>query len=101
VLATHKVDRVLFGKDSSAKGVSFVPSNNNSSFNKALEAYASRGVILSAGSLASAPILERSGVGNPKGLQRAGVKCLVNLPGVGTNLNASCLENMLRESHVG
>jgi choline dehydrogenase len=91
VLATHKVNKVLFGKDASAKGVSFVPTDSGSSSNKAFDAYASKGVILSAGSLASAPILERSGVGNPEVLQKAGVKCLVKLPGVGTNLNASHL----------
>ena len=90
MLATHKVNKVLFGKDTSAEGVSFVPTvSTSSSSKKAFDAYASKGVILSAGSLASAPILERSGVGNPEILKRAGVKCLVDLLGVGANLNAS------------
>jgi len=96
VLATHKVNKVLFGKDTSAQGVSFVPTDSSSSSTKAFDAYASKGVILSAGSLASAPILERSGVGNPEMLKRAGVKCLVDLPGVGANLNASHLGTSCR-----
>ncbi|KAF3934729.1 hypothetical protein ABW20_dc0106762 [Dactylellina cionopaga] len=48
--------------------------------------YASKEVILSAGSLLSPVILERSGVGSPSILSSAGIETLVNLPGVGENL---------------
>lgn len=67
--------------------------------------YARKEVILAAGALGSAPILERSGVGNSayvlsninissttyrtvySVLKKAGIKQRVNLPGVGMNLN--------------
>jgi choline dehydrogenase-like flavoprotein len=43
-------------------------------------------VILSAGAVASPPILERSGVGDPEILNANGVEPLIELPGVGRNL---------------
>jgi choline dehydrogenase-like flavoprotein len=42
-------------------------------------------IIVSGGTLSSPLILQRSGIGDSKKLQRAGVKPLVNLPGVGQN----------------
>lgn len=42
-------------------------------------------IIVSGGTLSSPLILQRSGIGDPKKLQRAGVKPIVNLPGVGLN----------------
>lgn len=47
---------------------------------------ACREVILSAGTLKSPPILEQSGIGNVSLLQKAGIKPLISLPGVGENL---------------
>lgn len=47
---------------------------------------ASKEVILSAGSLLTPPLLEASGVGNPSILTSAGIETLVDLPGVGENL---------------
>jgi len=91
LLATHKVDRVLFSHDLTANGVVFLPTNGSVSPERGFEAFAAKGVILSAGSLASAPILERSGVGKASVLKSAGIKTLVDLPGVGTNLNVSQL----------
>ena len=43
-------------------------------------------VILSAGSIGSVQLLECSGIGDPAVLAQAGVEPLVNLPGVGENL---------------
>jgi choline dehydrogenase-like flavoprotein len=43
-------------------------------------------VVLSAGAVASPPILERSGIGDPEILKANGVEPLVELPGVGANL---------------
>ncbi|KAK5657553.1 hypothetical protein OQA88_3126 [Cercophora sp. LCS_1] len=88
VLATHKVDRVLFGRHATATGVAFVPSNGTvPSKGGFFKAYAAKGVILSAGALASAPILERSGIGRPDVLRAAGIDIVADLPGVGSNLN--------------
>ena len=92
VLATHKVDRVLFDKSTRATGVVLVRNANetgNSSASQPVKVFAAKEVILSAGSLASAPILERSGIGRDIILKAAGVKQLVELPGVGSNLNVS------------
>ncbi|KAK3369924.1 GMC oxidoreductase [Podospora didyma] len=87
VLATHKVDRVLFGHDLTAAGVVFLPTNGSVPSSKGPRVYATKGVILSAGSLATSAILERSGVGDPGVLKAAGIKRLVDLPGVGAHLN--------------
>lgn len=81
VLAEHKVAKVLFDSSLTAKGVTF-GTNTSGSWN----VYAKKEVILAAGSLASAPVLERSGVGSKSVLKAAGVKQLVDLPGVGANL---------------
>ncbi|WP_108812604.1 choline dehydrogenase [Sphingorhabdus sp. Alg231-15] len=47
---------------------------------------AKREIILSAGSIASPAILQRSGIGAPEILSKAGVETLHELPGVGENL---------------
>jgi len=87
VLATHKVDRVLFGRHATATGVAFVPINGTAPSSGGFKAYAEKGVILSAGALASAPILERSGIGSLDILRASGIDIVVELPGVGSNLN--------------
>ncbi|KAK0716385.1 glucose oxidase [Lasiosphaeris hirsuta] len=87
VLATHLVNKVLFDQDLTATGVSFLPTNGSVPVSKAFKAHAAKGVILSAGALASAPILERSGVGKTSTLRSAGIEQLIDLPGVGANLN--------------
>jgi alcohol oxidase len=42
-------------------------------------------IVISGGTLSSPLILQRSGIGDPKKLQKAGVKPIVDLPGVGLN----------------
>jgi alcohol oxidase len=42
-------------------------------------------IIISGGTLSSPLILQRSGIGDPKKLQKVGVKPIVDLPGVGLN----------------
>lgn len=42
-------------------------------------------IVVSGGTLSSPLILQRSGIGDPKKLQKVGVKTLVDLPGVGLN----------------
>ncbi|KAG9101000.1 hypothetical protein FS749_011083 [Ceratobasidium sp. UAMH 11750] len=63
-----------------ATGVSFV--SNSVTYT----VQARKEVILSAGSLQSPQLLELSGIGNPTILQQYGINTLVNLPGVGENL---------------
>ncbi|PAV20424.1 alcohol oxidase [Pyrrhoderma noxium] len=85
VLAEHVVSKVLFksSRDLTAKGVQF----GNSSSKNLYNVYANKEVLLAAGSLASSPILERSGIGSKSTLNKLGIKTLYNLPGVGLNLN--------------
>lgn len=91
VLVNHKADKIIFDKDTrAAKGVRFgtkPDSNVPGSLPGIHTAFASREVILAAGALASASVLERSGIGNEVILKAAGVpELLVDLPGVGSNL---------------
>lgn len=53
-------------------------------------AYASRLVVVSAGSFGSPAILERSGIGASKILKKNGVTQIVNLPGVGEHYLGKC-----------
>ncbi|KAJ6581150.1 hypothetical protein B0H19DRAFT_1113941 [Mycena capillaripes] len=81
VLAEHKVAKVVFNKNLKATGLQFGPTSGGSLYT----VNARYEVLLAAGSLATPPILERSGVGRKSVLDAAGVKQLVDLP-VGLNL---------------
>lgn len=88
-LTNHKVDKVTFSGNLTASGVIFGVSRKSNVYNSLTGAHyvhARKEVILSAGALASASVLERSGVGNLSILQAADVQALVDLPGVGSNL---------------
>mgnify|MGYP001285455821 CR=1 FL=1 len=47
---------------------------------------AKKEIIISCGSIGSPVLLQRSGIGPKKILDNAGIKCVINLPGVGQNL---------------
>ncbi|KAJ7695029.1 hypothetical protein B0H17DRAFT_1056102 [Mycena rosella] len=82
VLAEHTVSKVIFNKDMKATGLEF-----GSVIDGVLHTVnAKYEVLLAAGSLATPPILERSGVGSKSVLKSFGIKQLVDLPGVGLNL---------------
>ncbi len=53
---------------------------------RAVTATANAGVILCAGSIGSAQILQRSGIGDPQKLQPLGIDMVARSPGVGANL---------------
>ena len=67
--------------DMVASGVEVLDSHNQTA-----RLHATKEVIVSAGSIASPALLERSGVGNPAVLDAAGVKPIIQLPSVGANL---------------
>ncbi|KAB5589854.1 Glucose oxidase-like protein [Ceratobasidium theobromae] len=75
-----KFSSTLVGGNVVATGVSFV--SNSATYTVT----ARKEVILSAGALQSPQLLELSGIGNPSILQQYGITPLVNLTGVGENL---------------
>ncbi|KAI0325566.1 alcohol oxidase [Cubamyces sp. BRFM 1775] len=83
VLLNAQATKVSFTKGKSplvATGVEFVVGG------KTYKATARREVILSAGTIQTPQLLELSGIGNSSILQSFGIKPLLDLPGVGENL---------------
>lgn len=64
---------------------------------KQFTVHASQEVVLSAGAIESPRILMLSGIGDAKELADAGIECLVNLPGVGKNLQDHPLVSLIFE----
>ncbi|OJD15000.1 hypothetical protein AJ78_04722 [Emergomyces pasteurianus Ep9510] len=80
-----KVDRVII-ENGRAVGVVTVPTKSLSGTNPPRKVYRARKqIIISGGTLSSPLILQRSGIGDPNKLRAAGIKPLVDLPGVGLN----------------
>lgn len=100
VLANNTVTKVTFDKHLKATGVTFASSLTKGE-GPVFTVKADNSVILAAGTLATAPILERSGVGKASVLAAANVKQLVDLPGVGANLNVCYLNLFSCYSSVG
>ncbi|KAI0172392.1 putative GMC oxidoreductase [Hypoxylon sp. FL1284] len=82
VITESHVTKILL-EDGTATGVTFRQGTGNSTTYTTVKA--NREVILSAGSIHSPQILQRSGVGPKKLLQSAGIDTVVDLPGVGQN----------------
>ncbi|THH14622.1 hypothetical protein EUX98_g9586 [Antrodiella citrinella] len=104
ILTGHFVKRVIFEyatlqihyhqpaadlkiRNKRAVGVEYVPNTRlyQSASSKVLTARAKRLVVVSAGSLGSPLILERSGIGAKDVLEKNGVTPIVDLPGIGEN----------------
>jgi choline dehydrogenase len=81
-IVTHATaDRILFtGKR--ASGVAYLQGNSTS----IVTAHARREVLLCSGAIASPQILQRSGVGPGEWLRELGIPVVLDLPGVGRNL---------------
>jgi alcohol oxidase len=80
-----KVDKVII-ENGRAVGVQTVPTKPLTPGQNQTKIYrAHKQVIVSGGTLSSPLILQRSGVGDPEKLRKAGVKPIVDLPGVGLN----------------
>jgi choline dehydrogenase-like flavoprotein len=78
------VDKIIMSRDSgelSATGVATI-----SKAGKKIEYQASKEIIITAGAYCSPPILMRSGLGPKEQLEKHDIECLVDLPGVGSNL---------------
>lgn len=79
-LISHTLVDSLIMNGTTAVGVNYI------SAGKKVQIFAAREVILSAGSIGSPTILQRSGIGPAAVLKNAEVPVLVDLPGVGENL---------------
>ncbi|MBV5265572.1 GMC family oxidoreductase [Pinisolibacter aquiterrae] len=79
VITGALADRVLF-EGTRAVGVAYVKAGREERVGASAE------VILAAGAVASPPILERSGIGDPARLAELGVATVAAVPGVGENL---------------
>jgi len=80
-----KVDRIVI-ENGVATGVLTVPSRPVAGYNVERTLWKARKlIIVSCGTLSSPLVLQRSGIGDPEKLKKVGVKCVVDLPGVGLN----------------
>lgn len=79
-----KVDKVII-ENGRAVGVQTVPTKPLGGQPQTRIFRARKQIVVSGGTLSSPLILQRSGIGDPAKLKNVGVKCLVNLPGVGLN----------------
>ncbi|KAK5099254.1 hypothetical protein LTS08_005834 [Lithohypha guttulata] len=75
------VDKVNFDESKRAVSVDLIDKSGNKFTVKARNE-----IIISSGAYCSPPILLRSGIGPKEELQKLGVECLVDSPGVGKNL---------------
>ncbi|RXW18824.1 hypothetical protein EST38_g7023 [Candolleomyces aberdarensis] len=87
VITSAHVSRIIFSearddKGVIATGVEYIVDGTNST----TVVHARREVILSAGSLMTPQVLELSGIGDPKILSQHNISVLIDLPGVGNNL---------------
>ncbi|KAK3695662.1 GMC oxidoreductase-domain-containing protein [Podospora appendiculata] len=84
-LATNtKVEKVII-ENGRAVGVQTVPTKPMGDDRGTRIFRARKQIVVSGGTMSSPLILQRSGVGDPEKLRRAGVKPIVDLPGVGLN----------------
>ncbi|TKA21825.1 Alcohol oxidase 1 [Salinomyces thailandicus] len=85
LVCNTKVEKVILEGDRAA-GIKVVPTKPLHPNEQQSRVYKARKfVIVSGGTLSSPLILQRSGIGDPEKLRKAGVKPLVDLPGVGLN----------------
>lgn len=93
LLPNNAVSKVLFdtsGAKPKAIGVEFITVATG----VVNQAFASKEVILSAGSVHSPQILQLSGVGPKALLENLGIEVLVDLPGVGANFHDTYVFNI-------
>ncbi|KAF2457360.1 putativeoxidoreductase [Lineolata rhizophorae] len=85
LVVNTKADKVLI-ENGRAAGVVTVPTKPLHPNQLQSKTYRARKqIVVSGGTLSSPLILQRSGIGDPQKLRKAGVKPLVDLPGVGLN----------------
>ena len=88
VLDHSHVHRVIFNEDKRAVGIELTR------FGDSFEFFADKEVVLSAGSVGSPKILLQSGVGPEDHLNEVGIAPILDLPGVGSNLQDHLMLSM-------
>jgi len=85
LLCNTKVDKIIM-ENGVAVGVQTVPTKPLHPSQQTSKIYRARKqIVVSGGTLSSPLILQRSGIGDPEKLRKAGVEPIVDLPGVGLN----------------
>lgn len=89
----HRVDEVLFDGDKRAESVVIservvvaAEDGEDGEGKERIRVKAGKEIVVAAGAIHSPQVLQRSGVGPKKLLEEAGVEVVVDLPGVGSNL---------------
>ncbi|KAM3066690.1 hypothetical protein ACMFMF_010195 [Clarireedia jacksonii] len=85
LLTGYRVNEVLFDKSKHAYGITMQARGTPNGSNVTV-AKAGKEIVLAAGALHSPQILQRSGIGPSPLLQNANISVVVDLPGVGSNL---------------
>ena len=85
LMCNTKIDRVIIedGRATAVRTVPMKPLDPRQLQEKVIRAR--KQIVISCGTLSTPLVLQRSGIGDPQKLQKVGVKCQVDLPGVGLN----------------
>ncbi|KAK4182808.1 putative GMC oxidoreductase [Podospora australis] len=83
ILDSHTVSKVLFNAQKKAIGVEYLPTAGG----QTLTAHAKKEVLLAAGAIHTPQILQLSGVGPKKLLEKFSIPVVADLPGVGANFH--------------
>ena len=86
ILTGWRVNEILFDERKHATGITMQPRGTANDGKSVLRIKVKKEVVLTAGSLHSPHVLQRSGIGPKWLLEQAGIDVLVDLPGVGSNL---------------
>lgn len=84
IVTNTTVDKIILEKVDGSLRATGVDLTDESGTKRTVTA--SREIIVSGGAYCSPPILLRSGIGPKEDLERLGIQCAVDLPGVGKNL---------------
>jgi choline dehydrogenase-like flavoprotein len=85
-LTGWRVDNIHFDDSKTATGVTITKRTDRGQSPKSLEVKATSEVVVTAGAVHTPQVLQRSGIGPKWLLDQAGIDVVVDLPGVGSNL---------------
>ncbi|KGO75080.1 Glucose-methanol-choline oxidoreductase, C-terminal [Penicillium italicum] len=94
LLTETRVERILFATNDKSNGQPTATGIQINGMDGRKVVLATKEVILCAGSLQSPQLLELSGIGNARLLKKCGIPVIVDLPGVGENLQDHCISSI-------